>query len=137
LNNIKRGKLPRPPLDPIQAALAGLRKLSRTKRFERGQDYLKVIVEEVFRQPHRAGAIEEAGAMCGLTCARAEALRCEVEKAALDRATAPPPARSSDHVTINTALLERMRERDALEDRPERHGIYDPFSNDRIRGWGD
>jgi hypothetical protein len=87
--NLKQGKLPKPPEDPIQSALNELNRLPAAERFEKGQSFLRTIIEETLKRPHLSAAIEEAALLVGKDPIEAIDLRADVERAAM-RPEAPP-----------------------------------------------
>jgi hypothetical protein len=135
VTNLKRrGPLPRPPADPIEAAMFALRQIPEAKRYRDGRALIGLIVEFCLKNPARAALVEEVAVLCGKSIVAAQDIRCAVERAALDQRPAAPPRRA-DFVTVNVRAAEWMRGQSWLERDPARRGEYDPFDNDRI--WGD
>jgi hypothetical protein len=81
--NLKQGKLPLPPSDPIQSALDELKRLPQAERFAKGQAFLRTIIEEVLKRPFLSAAVEEAAVLCGKSLIDAMDLRQDVERASM------------------------------------------------------
>ena len=117
--NIKQGKLPKPPVDPVQEALAALWQLPRGSA--RGAEHFKLIVEDALKHPRSAGLVEEAGRAWGLTPEDARELRAKIE----GRVKPDMPAPGTVRVLVDVA--EREREEWKLLNSPARRGEWDPF----------
>jgi hypothetical protein len=131
MSNLKRGSpIPKPAADPLDCALAELKKLPVGERLAKGKPYLRTIVEIVLKHPNRSAAIEDADIACGAGIVKARDLRAEVERAAIDLLNPPKPAPGT--VTVNVELAERMRREWRQLDEPARRGDYNPFTTERI-----
>ena len=130
MGNIKQGKLPRPPLDPIQSALAALRQIPAAERYEKGKDHLRAIIEMVMARPQLSAVIEEAAVLCGKSIIEAQDLRTEVERASTVKPEPSPLQREIVRVLTDPDVVLRMRG----SGEPRVISDYNPFSNERIRG---
>jgi hypothetical protein len=108
MSNLKSGKLPRPPLDPIQSALDELKRLPESERFSKGQAFLRTIIEEVLKRPHLSAAIEEAALLVGKNLIEAIDLRADVERAAM-KSEGPPVRSEVVRVICDPEIIGRMR----------------------------
>jgi hypothetical protein len=121
--NLKSGKLPKPPEDPIQEALNELKRLPQAERFSKGQPFLRTIIEEVLKRPHLSAAIEEAALLVGKNLIEAIDLRADVERAAM-KSEAPPVRSEIVRVLTDPEIIGRMR-----ESGPRVVSEYNPFSD--------
>ena len=127
MSRLKQGNLPRPPVDPVQEALAALKRIPQAERFAKGQDLLRTIIEGVLKHPHLSAAIEEAAIACGKSIVEAMDLRVEVERAAIKP---EPPAAPSNIVRVVTDPERVLALRN--EGRGRVIWDYNPFSADRM-----
>jgi hypothetical protein len=124
MGNIKQGKLPRPPADPLQEALAALKQIPAVERFEKGKDHLRLIIETVLARPYLSAAIEEAALLCGKSLIDAMDLRCEVERASMVKPEVSQTEREIVRVLTDPEIVGRMRG----SGRPRVVSEYNPFS---------
>jgi hypothetical protein len=126
MSNLKRGSpIPKPATDPLDGALAELKKLPAGERLTKGKPYLHTIVEIVLKHPNRSAAIEEADIACGAGIVKAQDLRMEIERAAIDQMK-PPAAAASQNVRVMVELAEQQfEERGAPE--------FDPYEEAPLR----
>ena len=127
MSNIKHSNLPRPPVDPVQEALAALKKIPQAERFTKGQDLLRALVKETLKHPHLSAVIEEAALLCGKFIVEAMDIRAEVERAAMKP---EPPAAPSNIVRVVTEPERVLALRN--EGRGRVIWDYNPFSADRM-----
>lgn len=126
--------LPREPVDPLEEAMAALRKLPEGQRWEHGKEHLVKIFELVLGRPERSAVIEEAARLCGLGIVRAQEIRSEVEQKALEitleKMKPKPVPENIVRVICDPETVMRMRE----AGRPRVSWEYNPFDTRRIFG---
>jgi len=125
MSDLKRQPpLPREPVDPLGEALAALRKLPEGKRYARGKDHLRTIIEAVLARPHLGVAVEEAAILLGKSIVEAQDLRAEVERASMVKPEAPPLQREIVRVLTDPERVLAMR-----QEGPSVVSEYNPFSD--------
>jgi hypothetical protein len=108
MSKLKQGKLERPPIDPLEALIAEIKKVPENERATKGRALLGEIIAAVMKAPHRSTMIEDAALAWGLPIGKAADLRMEIERAAIDQMK---PPQASDTVRVNLEVAEQQRAR--------------------------